>query len=306
MSQPQSSSPLPRRTAFIERNTKETKIQVSLSLDGQALDLLPDSKHFPSSNSSASISSFNAAPIPEQTEETHASQDSPSQQIWIWTGIGFLDHMLHALAKHAGWSLRLRSKGDLASTSPLLSSPFPPQPSAPIYPSLIPPVDDHHTIEDTQIALGSAFSQALGPRTGLLRFGYAYAPLDEALSRAVIDLSNRPYFVGVMPFKDSKIGALSTQMIWHGLQSFSQAAGVTLHVDVIRGENDHHTVSICPVQLFLPLDARRFGHGLISFLFLLVCRPRASLRPLRLRRGRHVGELKGGRGRCLVRRGCFS
>lgn len=101
-------------------------------------------------------------------------------------------------------------------------------------------VDDHHSAEDTMLALGSAFSQALGSRKGLARFGSAYAPLDEALARAVIDLSNRPFFVGVMPFKDSKIGTLSTQMIHHGFQSFSQAAGVTLHMDVIRGENDHH------------------------------------------------------------------
>lgn len=106
---------LPPRTAFIERNTNETKIQVSLSLDGGPLVLLPDSEHFPSSTTSNS--SFYAAPMPEQTEETHASQDSPSQQIWVWTGIGFLDHLLHAIAKHSGWSLRLRSKGDLASKS---------------------------------------------------------------------------------------------------------------------------------------------------------------------------------------------
>ena len=105
------------RTAFIERDTKETKIQLSLSIDGGPLDLLPDSQHFPSSTTSAasSTASYSHLPIPEQTEDTHASQTSAAQHIWIWTGIGFLDHMLHALAKHAGWSLRLRSKGDLAS-----------------------------------------------------------------------------------------------------------------------------------------------------------------------------------------------
>ncbi|MCJ1286532.1 imidazoleglycerol-phosphate dehydratase [Xylographa opegraphella] len=211
----------PARTAFIERNTKETKIQVLLSLDGGALDLLPSTTHFPSTPSSSTSSLAHAASplsiphIPEQTEETHASQTSPSQQIWIWTGIGFLDHMLHALAKHAGWSLRLRSRGDLA-------------------------IDDHHTTEDTLLALGSAFSAALGARTGLARFGTAHAPLDEALARAVVDLSNRPFFVGVFGFQNEKIGALSTQMVHHGLQSWSQAAGVTLHVDVLRGENDHH------------------------------------------------------------------
>ncbi|MCJ1416238.1 imidazoleglycerol-phosphate dehydratase [Xylographa parallela] len=249
---------LPARTAFIERNTKETKIQVSLSLDGGALDLLPSSTHFPSAPSSSTSSLAHAASplslphIPEQTDETHASQTSPSQQIWIWTGIGFLDHMLHALAKHAGWSLRLRSRGDLASELPVplhLASRHPPTKGPPIphplhsHPANRPPtlpVDDHHTTEDTLLALGSAFSTALGARTGLARFGTAYAPLDEALARAVVDLSNRPFFVGVFGFQTEKIGALSTQMVHHGLQSWSQAAGVTLHVDVLRGENDHH------------------------------------------------------------------
>ena len=101
-------------------------------------------------------------------------------------------------------------------------------------------VDDHHTTEDTFLALGAAFSQALGARTGLARFGYAYAPLDEALSRAVIDLSNRPYFHGEFGFTSPMLGTLNTQMIEHGLRSWSQEAGVTLHVDVIRGGNDHH------------------------------------------------------------------
>ncbi|MCJ1375521.1 imidazoleglycerol-phosphate dehydratase [Loxospora ochrophaea] len=200
-----SRSSLPARTAFVSRITNETKIQVSLSIDGGPLDLLPTTEHFPETKSST----------PGQTEQTHASQTSPSQQIWIWTGVGFLDHMLHALAKHAGWSLRLRSKGDLI-------------------------IDDHHTTEDTFLALGSAFSQCLGARTGLGRFGHAYAPLDEALSRAVIDLSNRPFFVGEFGFHNDMIKDLNTQMVWHGLQSWTQTAGVTLHVDVIRGGNDHH------------------------------------------------------------------
>ena len=101
-------------------------------------------------------------------------------------------------------------------------------------------VDDHHTVEDTFLALGSAFQTCLGDRKGIRRFGHAYAPLDEALSRAVIDISSRPFFVGEFGFKDAKIGNLTTQMIHHGLQSFSQTAGITLHVDVIKGENDHH------------------------------------------------------------------
>lgn len=97
------------RKVLVERITKETKVQVSLSLDGGSLALLPNNNRFP-------------PPIPDQKTEHHASQDSPSQQIWIWTGVGFLDHMLHALAKHAGWSLRIRTLGDLASKSHFLGS----------------------------------------------------------------------------------------------------------------------------------------------------------------------------------------
>lgn len=123
--------------------------------------------------------------------------------------------MLHALSKHAGWSLRLRVSGDLH-------------------------IDDHHTAEDTCLALGSAFARALGSSTGLARYGYAYAPLDEALSRAVIDLSNRPYCVAELGLKREKLGDLSCEMIPHCFQSFAQASGTTLHVDCIRGENDHH------------------------------------------------------------------
>ena len=107
----------PRRTALINRITNETKIQVSLSLDGGPLDHLPDSDHF-----SGDLPAPNT-PIPEQDSTHHASQTSKSQHIWIWTGVGFLDHMLHAWAKHAGWSLRVRCRGDLASTSLLTLSP---------------------------------------------------------------------------------------------------------------------------------------------------------------------------------------
>lgn len=101
-------------------------------------------------------------------------------------------------------------------------------------------VDDHHTTEDTFLAIGSAFTQALGARQSLTRFGRGDAPLDEALSWAVIDLSSRPWAVIDLGFKREKIGDLSTEMITHGLQSFAQAAGVTLHVGCTYGDNDHH------------------------------------------------------------------
>ncbi|KAF2768714.1 IGPD-domain-containing protein [Teratosphaeria nubilosa] len=184
------------RQATLNRDTNETKIQLSLNLDGGALQ--------PTEN-----------PATNGDDKQHASQSSKSQHISVDTGIGFLDHMLHALAKHSGWSLHLRTRGDLH-------------------------IDDHHTAEDTFIALGQAFKSALRTTAGLKRFGSAYAPLDEALSRAVVDLSNRPYCVTDLGLRREKLGDLSCEMIPHCLQSFAQGAGVTMHVDCLRGENDHH------------------------------------------------------------------
>ncbi|KAL3423972.1 Imidazoleglycerol-phosphate dehydratase [Phlyctema vagabunda] len=184
------------RSAAVARDTNETSIQLAINLDGGA---------FPEETDSKLISGANG----------HATQASKSQTISINSGIGFLDHMLHALAKHAGWSLALNCKGDLH-------------------------IDDHHTAEDVCIALGGAFKDALGVPTGLARFGSAYAPLDEALSRAVVDLSNRPYAVIELGLKREKIGDLSCEMIPHCMESFAQAARITIHVDCIRGFNDHH------------------------------------------------------------------
>ena len=137
------------------------------------------------------------------------------QKICINTGIGFLDHMLTALAKHAHWSLELECKGDLY-------------------------IDDHHTCEDVALALGSAFKVALGEPKGIRRFGYAYAPLDEALSRAVIDISGRSHASVDLGLKRERLGAMSCEMIPHVFESFASTAGVTLHVDVLKGFNDHH------------------------------------------------------------------
>ena len=183
------------RSATINRDTNETKINLVLNLDGGPLALVTEKD--------------------SNGDKSHASQDSKSQQISVDTGIGFLDHMLHALAKHSGWSLQLRTKGDLH-------------------------IDDHHTAEDTFIALGQAVKQALHTTTGLARFGYAYCPLDEALSRAVVDLSNRPFCIVDLGLKREKIGDLSCEMIPHCLMSFAQGSGITMHVDCIRGDNDHH------------------------------------------------------------------
>ena len=182
------------RAATINRITNETKIQIAISLDGGPVSL----------DSNAATSSDEAQ-----------SQNTGGQTISVNTGVGFLDHMLHALAKHSGWSMVLACKGDLH-------------------------IDDHHTSEDCGIAVGEAFKKALGHVRGVKRFGVGFAPLDEALSRAVVDLSNRPYAVIDLGLKREKIGDLSTEMIPHVLESFAQAAAITIHIDCLRGFNDHH------------------------------------------------------------------
>lgn len=205
-------SALPRRVAALNRITNETKIQVSLSLDGGVLPAFESSPHFESTFTPPKEYPDLAIPLPKSH---HATQITATQQIAIDTGIGFLDHMLHALSKHAGWSMAVRAKGDLV-------------------------IDDHHTTEDVFLALGTAFNNALGARTSLVRFGRGDAPLDEALSWAVIDLSNRPFSVIDFGFTREKIGDLSTEMITHGLESWAQAASVTLHVKTVYGFNNHH------------------------------------------------------------------
>jgi imidazoleglycerol-phosphate dehydratase len=131
------------------------------------------------------------------------------------TGIGFLDHMLTALAKHGRFDLDLQVNGDLD-------------------------VDDHHTTEDAALALGSALDQALGERRGIERFAHAYAPLDEALARVVVDLSGRPYARVAMTFRREVIGDVATENLTHFFQSLAMTARMALHVDVLEGENDHH------------------------------------------------------------------
>lgn len=185
-----------RRTATVKRITNETKIQIALSLDGGPVSL-------------------ESSLFADKKYDDHASQATTSQYISVNTGIGFLDHMLHALSKHSGWSIIIECIGDLH-------------------------IDDHHSAEDVGIALGMCFYEALGHVKGVKRFGTGFAPLDELLSRAVVDLSNRPYAVVELGLKREKIGDLSCEMIPHVIESFAQGAKVTLHVDCLRGFNDHH------------------------------------------------------------------
>lgn len=136
-------------------------------------------------------------------------------QLEVDTGLPFLDHMLHALALHGGLDLTIRARGDLE-------------------------VDDHHTVEDCGLALGKALATALGDRSGIVRFGSAYAPLDEALARSVVDISGRPHAEIRLGLTRERIGTVACENLDHFFRSFAQTGGLTLHVDVLRGENDHH------------------------------------------------------------------
>jgi imidazoleglycerol-phosphate dehydratase len=131
------------------------------------------------------------------------------------TGIGFFDHMLDQLARHGLIDLEIDCQGDLH-------------------------IDGHHTVEDVGITLGQAFAKAVGDKKGLRRYGHAYVPLDEALSRVVVDFSGRPGLHMRVPFKAGMIGALDTQLVYEFFQGFVNHAGVTLHIDNLFGDNAHH------------------------------------------------------------------
>jgi imidazoleglycerol-phosphate dehydratase len=133
----------------------------------------------------------------------------------LHTGIGFFDHMLDQIARHGMIDLDIHADGDLH-------------------------IDGHHTVEDVGITLGQAFHQAVGDKKGIRRYGHAYVPLDEALSRVVIDFSGRPGLVMDVPFKSGMIGAFDTQLTHEFFQGFANHAFVTLHIDNLKGENAHH------------------------------------------------------------------
>jgi imidazoleglycerol-phosphate dehydratase len=165
------------RTASLSRNTSETRIEVSLNLDG--------------------------------TGEYQVS-----------TGIGFLDHMLEQLSRHSLIDLTVKTDGDLH-------------------------VDQHHTTEDTGIAIGEALKEALGDKRGIARYGTAYAPMDETLTRCSLDISGRPWLVFKAEFGTPRLGEWDTELIEHWFHSFAQAAGITLHIDNLYGANNHHVVESC-------------------------------------------------------------
>ena len=133
----------------------------------------------------------------------------------VSTGIGFLDHMVEQVSKHSLIDITLRVDGDLH-------------------------VDQHHTTEDSALALGQALAQALGDKAGIARYGHAYSPMDETLARVALDISGRPYFVWRAGFSQEKLGEWDTELIEHWFHSVAQTCGLTLHIELIYGNNNHH------------------------------------------------------------------
>jgi imidazoleglycerol-phosphate dehydratase len=138
----------------------------------------------------------------------------------VSTGIGFLDHMLDLLARHSRIDITVKAKGDLH-------------------------IDDHHTAEDTGIALGTAVKQALGDMKGITRYADVHVPMDEALTRVVIDISGRPFLVFKAEFVRDKVGTFDTELVQEWFQAFAMNSGITLHAECLYGTNDHHIAESC-------------------------------------------------------------
>lgn len=158
----------------------------------------------------------------------------------VTTGIGFLDHMMEQLSKHSLIDLELDAKGDTH-------------------------IDFHHTTEDSGIAIGQAVAKAVGDKAGIRRYGHAYIPMDETLSRVALDFSNRPYLIWRVEFSRDKIGEMDTELFKEWFGAFAQAAGVTLHVENLYGTNNHHIIESCfkglakAMRAALELDPRAGG-----------------------------------------------
>jgi imidazoleglycerol-phosphate dehydratase len=155
--------------------------------------------------------------VTRETRETRVSVTldlDGSGTTAIATGVGFFDHLLGSLAHHGLFDLTIEASGDLE-------------------------IDEHHTVEDVALVLGSAFAEALGDRAGIRRFGDARAPMDESLASAIIDVGGRPYAVIDLPFRGERVGELPLQLVEHALEAFARTAGATLHLSG-TGRNDHH------------------------------------------------------------------
>ncbi len=161
--------------------------------------------------------------VTRNTKETRISATlnlDGSGRSEIETGLGFLDHMLDQLTRHGLMDVEVKAEGDLH-------------------------IDGHHTTEDTGIVMGRAFTQALGDRKGIRRYGHAYIPMDETLVRVALDASNRPYLIWKVEFTRDKLGVMDTELFKEWFQAFAQNAGLTLHVEVLYGANNHHMIEAC-------------------------------------------------------------
>ena len=183
------------------------------------------------------------AEVTRQTAETQITVKlnlDGTGQSRIATGIGFFDHMLDQIARHGLIDLDIQAQGDLH-------------------------IDGHHTVEDVGITLGQAVARAVGDKKGLRRYGHAYVPLDEALSRVVVDFSGRPGVEMHVPFKSGMIGTFDSQLAFEFFQGFVNHAFVTLHIDNLRGENSHHQAETVfkafarALRMALELDPRALG-----------------------------------------------
>ena len=181
------------------------------------------------------------ASVVRKTKETSIEVEinlDGTGQYTVSTGIGFLDHMIEQLSRHSLVDIKLTAKGDLH-------------------------IDQHHTTEDSGIAIGEAFAKALGERKGIVRYGHAYIPMDETLSRVALDLSGRPYFVWKVEFTKPKLGEMDTELFREWFQAFAFAAGATLHVENLYGINNHHIVESCykalakSLRIAIDIDPRK-------------------------------------------------
>ncbi len=158
----------------------------------------------------------------------------------INTGIGFLDHMLEQLARHGLIDIKLKAKGDLH-------------------------IDFHHTAEDSGIVLGQAFAKALGDKAGIVRYADVHLPMDETLTRVAVDVSGRPYLIWKVTFTRDKLGEMDTELFREWFQAFAQNAGITLHVENLYGENNHHIAETCfkglarALKAAISIDPRQAG-----------------------------------------------
>jgi len=163
------------------------------------------------------------AKVERNTKETQISSTVNLDGVGksnIVTGIGFLDHMVEQISRHGLIDIDLKAKGDLH-------------------------IDDHHTTEDSGYVLGEAISKALGERKGINRYGNAHIPMDETLTRVVIDLSGRPYLVWKVSFTQKRLGEMDTELFKEWFQAFAQAIGANIHVENLYGTNNHHIIESC-------------------------------------------------------------